>query len=608
MGAVAKQSVNNMGPRLRTCGTVLLAMMGLFICFMLPGTQAQQSSITNCINDPAKETGCELAITRNLVLNVIADVAAAKDPFEVYTKLNNKDPRYVFNGFYTFVYDSKGIRVAHVNTSSLGLELQDSNDDIGVPTYPNFAENVRAIARAGGGTTEYLFTGAGGRLGLKKSYIGPELPNGYSVGAGYTEISSCLYTNYTFCSPVAAYALSTNLATGLEYAPNPQTLIDAVNRQVYPGTIPGGFYTQIYDGNPATGYVCMAHGAVIEKAGKTPQESEAPDVAAALTSAFEQGIAQYVGYLLNGRVKYTWLQPVESVVTGRKYFVLAGYLTDSSPVRNADDSLSLPACHSDPVKETGCEYAAMVNLVNLVVADVNAASDPRKVYEAINSNDPRYQANGFYPLVLDVNFHRVAYPNATGIGNSATKGLSAARIPVYTNFREVTLELGKSGGGTYEYIFVGKTDLGLKRSIAKALTSSSRFCTPVVAYTLASNFGRILRYAGTVQPLLDAANQEVYPGRTLGGFYVTVYDADPATGFRCLAHGDVFAKAGKTPLESETPDVAAALLTAFAEGAPKYIYYVLNGANKYTWLEPVQQPATGKKFFILSGYLTGPSF
>ncbi|GAQ80631.1 hypothetical protein KFL_000580250 [Klebsormidium nitens] len=600
---------------------LLVLLVGAVACLQLPLCQSQPQSITNCVNDPAKETGCELAISRDLVLNVIEDVAAASDPEDVYAAINARNPRYNFQGFYAFVYDNVGRRVAHNNVSSVGKYQAEANNDIGIPIYPNFFQTYQALAAAGGGTTEYLFTGARG-LGLKKGYIAG-LPNGFVVGAGYTEVAECLYATYTFCSPVAAYTLGTSFANTLTFEPDPQPLIDAVNKQVFPGVFPGGFYVQVYDANPATGYVCLANGADFAKAGSTPQQSETPDVAAVLTNAFNQGIPQYISYVTNGRVKYSWLQPVEQIVTGRKFFVLSGYLTSQAPLQLPDGSFSVPTCSTSPkTKETGCEYATMRNLVDRVIADVKAASDPRKVYEAINQKDPKYISNGFYPAVLDSNTIGVAFVNTSELGTPFQVEYDDIRYPTSANYVQVVKSLAAvGGGGTYEYINLGAADLGLKKNyvaslpggyivfagyteVQQCLYNTYTFCTPVVAYTLASNFGRLLHFAPNAQPLIDAVNKQVYPGRTLGGFYIQVYEADPATGYRCLAHGDVFAKAGKPPVESETPEVAAALLAAFAKGKPQYINYALNGANKYTWVEPVRQLVTGKKYFILCGYLT----
>jgi hypothetical protein len=88
---------------------------------------------------------------------------------------------------------------------------------------------------------------------------------------GYSEIAPCTYATYTDCSPFAVDTLADNFARLLKFAPDPSPLIDAVNRQIFPGTLPGGFYLQVYSADPASGFLCLAHGAVFAKAGKTPK-------------------------------------------------------------------------------------------------------------------------------------------------------------------------------------------------------------------------------------------------------------------------------------------------------------------------------------------------
>jgi hypothetical protein len=51
------------------------------------------------------------------------------------------------------------------------------------------------------------------------------------------------------------------------------------------------------------------------------QEVETPDVDAALEAAFNAGGNLWINYALNGQNKEAIVQAVESVTTGKKYFV-----------------------------------------------------------------------------------------------------------------------------------------------------------------------------------------------------------------------------------------------------------------------------------------------
>ncbi|GAQ91061.1 hypothetical protein KFL_007210060 [Klebsormidium nitens] len=301
----------------------LLLVAALAACVLI-GAQAQST----CIADPPKETGCEYATVQNLVLAVVREIQSGTDAKDVYAEINSKSPKWQFNGFYPFVNGASWRRVAHANLSSLGMYFDEAFEDVGIPSYPNRLQVYQGIAAAGGGLTQYLFRN-GNPLSLKKAYVGPLLPDGSIVASGYTEIAQCTYAAYTACNPIAAYTLATYFGEKIKFAPgSAQPLFDATNKQVFPGVIPGGFYVVVRDADPASGYVSVAHGADFSKAGKTPEQAEAPDVAAALVAGIQAGIPAWISYTLRGSLKYTWIQPAESLATGKKYSVLVGYLAD----------------------------------------------------------------------------------------------------------------------------------------------------------------------------------------------------------------------------------------------------------------------------------------